>query len=368
MAKVSHIITEDADRIAAEFRPELQHMQGTTILVTGAAGFLCSYFIDAFARANQSFLSSKPVCVIAVDNFQSGLPVRLEHLQNAPGIALRTHDARFPMQLDAKVDWIIHGASIASPVFYRRFPLETIDVNVTGTRLMLDLARRDNVRALLYISSSETYGDPHAKHIPTPETYWGHVSFTGPRACYDESKRLAETLCSTYFSLYKTPVKVVRPFNVFGPGQRLDDGRIIPDLISAALERRPLVLFSDGRATRSFCYVSDAIRAMLRVFFSGRPGEAYNIGNDTEEVSIGRLAERMSEVAGEPKLPVRYEHNPDPNYTKDNPHRRCPDLTKLRSLEGWKPVTDVREGLRRTLDSYAELAQSEPVGSGEGQR
>jgi dTDP-glucose 4,6-dehydratase/UDP-glucuronate decarboxylase len=254
----------------------------------------------------------------------------------------------------------VHGASIASPVFYRRFPLETIDVNVTGTRLMLDLAR-NGARGLLYISSSETYGDPDPTSIPTPETYWGNVSFTGPRACYDESKRLAETICATYHRLYGTPVKIVRPFNVYGPGQRLDDGRIIPDLMSAALARRPLVLFSDGRATRSFCYVSDAIRAMLTVLLSGAEGEAYNIGNDTEEMSIGRVAECMSDVAGPPKLPVRYEASVDSNYLTDNPQRRCPDLTKLRRLKGWTPLVSVRDGLSRTLQSYQELAASTPV-------
>lgn len=359
MAKVTRVINEDARRIAEEFRPELERMEGTTILITGAAGFLCSYFIDAFAHANRSLLK-KPCRVIAVDNFQSGLPVRLEHLRDAPGIELRNHDMRLPLELDAPVDWIIHGASIASPVFYRKFPLETIDVNVTGTRLLLDLARKDAAKSILYISSSETYGDPDPQSIPTPETYWGNVSFTGPRACYDESKRLAETLCATYHRLYDTPVKVVRPFNVFGPGQRLDDGRIIPDLMSAALERRPLVLFSDGRATRSFCYVSDAIRAMLRVFFSGVEGEPYNIGNDSEETSIGRVAETMSEVAAAPKLPVQYQHSADPNYLKDNPQRRCPDLSKLRAL-GWTPLVDVREGLRRTLESYQELTSDTPA-------
>ena len=359
MAKVTHVIQEDVELIAKEMAGDLEQLADTTLLVTGAAGFLCSYLVDLMAFANREVLS-RPCRVIAVDNFQSGLPVRLEHLAGARGIVLRNHDARLPMPLDEPVQWIIHGASIASPVFYRQFPLETIDVNVTGTRLMLDLARL-GARTLLYISSSETYGDPDPASIPTPETYWGSVSFTGPRACYDESKRLAETLCATYHRLYRTPVKTVRPFNVYGPGQRLDDGRIIPDLMSSALERRPLVLYSDGRATRSFCYVSDAIRAMLRVMFSGREGEAYNIGNDVEEMSIGRIAETMSEVAGAPALPVRYESSADPNYLTDNPQRRCPDLTKLRALKGWTPLVGVRDGLRRTLESYRELAREPAV-------
>jgi UDP-glucuronate decarboxylase len=361
MSRVTRIIMEDVEQIALEFAEELRQMEGTTLVVTGAAGFLCSYLIDLLAFANTSMLS-RPCRVIAVDNFQSGLPVRLEHLRGASGIEVRAHDARQPMPLDVEVEWLIHGASIASPVFYRRFPLETIDVNVLGTRLMLDQARR-GARTLLYMSSSETYGDPDPASIPTRETFWGNVSFTGPRACYDESKRLAETLCATYHRLYGTPVKIVRPFNVYGPGQRLDDGRIIPDLVAAALARRPLVLYSDGRATRSFCYISDAIRAMLRVFFSGADGEAYNIGNDTEEMSMAHVAGIMSDVTGPPTLPVRYESSRDPNYLKDNPQRRCPDLTKLRSLNDWTPKITTRDGLRRTLASYAELGLDTPVQS-----
>src|SRR5207244_1227479 len=150
-------------------------------------------------------------------------------------VAFVDADVSQRLQLDTPVDWIIHGASVASPTFYRRYPLETIDANVGGTRQMLELARDPRVRGMLYLSTSEVYGDPGPASIPTPEEYHGNVSCTGPRACYDESKRLAETLCQTYASLYGVAVKVVRPFNVYGPGQRLDDGRIIPDLIRSAL-------------------------------------------------------------------------------------------------------------------------------------
>ncbi|MGH9652438.1 MAG: NAD-dependent epimerase/dehydratase family protein, partial [Bryobacteraceae bacterium] len=213
-------------------------------------------------------------------------------------------------------------------------------------------------RSLLYISTSEIYGDPDAAHIPTREDYRGNVSCTGPRACYDESKRMAETLCWVYHELYKVPVKAIRPFNVYGPGQRLDDKRIIPDLVSAALERRAIELFSDGRATRSFCYVSDAIRALWLILLSDANGEAFNVGNDEREIAIGELAELISQVAGPPRLEIRHRASEDKHYLTDNPQRRCPDLGKLRGRLGWSPKVPLAEGLERTLHSYRGALQS----------
>jgi dTDP-glucose 4,6-dehydratase/UDP-glucuronate decarboxylase len=168
-------------------------------------------------------------------------------------------------------------------------------------------------------------------HVPTRESYHGNVSSLGARACYDESKRLGETLCTTYFRLHATPVKTVRPFNVYGPGQRLDDKRILPDLMSAALAGGPLVLLSDGRATRSFCYASDAARAMLLVLLSEADGEAFNVGND-REISIAELAELVADAAAPPRPAVEHRASADRDYLTDNPQRRCPDLTKLRVL------------------------------------
>ncbi len=178
---------------------------------------------------------------------------------------------------------------------------------------MLDLARDQQVRSLLYLSTSEIYGDPDAAHIPTPEDYRGYVSCTGPRACYDESKRLAETLCATYYSLYQLPIKVVRPFNVYGPGQRLDDRRIVPDLISAAIERKSLVLLSDGTATRAFCYISDFITALWFILMSDANGEAFNVGNDEGETLIRQLADLVKQCAGDAQAqyPVCAERRPE---------------------------------------------------------
>ena len=349
------VIQDDLRAIAEGLKGRLAPLAGSTILITGGSGFLCSYFLDTLAYVNDTFLHS-PCRVISIDNLRSGVADRVAHLSNRTDFNFVTHDISEPLKLDEPVHWIIHGAGIASPTFYRKYPLETVDVNVTGTRQILELARRQEARSVLYLSTSEIYGDPDPAFIPTREDYRGNVSCTGPRACYDESKRMAETLCGIYRSLYDVPVKVVRPFNVYGPGQRLDDRRIIPDLISAALRRQPLILYSDGRSTRSFCYIRDAIQAMLLVLASDANGEAFNVGNDEKEITIGELACELVEITGPPKLEVVHKTSSDPQYLTDNPQRRCPDLSKLRAQFGWRPAVGIREGLRRTLHSYQEPA------------
>lgn len=354
LGKVTEIIRQDAGTLARELSSELAPLSGSTILITGAGGFLCSFMLDVLAALNDSVLSERAT-ILALDNFQSGVPERIEHLQNRSDFQLIKHDMRQPFVPENQVDYIVHGASIASPVFYRRFPLETIDVNINGTRHLLDLSMK-GAKSMLYLSTSEVYGDPDPAFVPTSEDYLGNVSCTGPRACYDESKRVAETLCTTYFRLHSVPIKIARPFNVYGPGQRIDDGRIIPDLLLAAIEKRPFVLFSDGKATRSLCYVQDAVKAILLLLMSDANGEVFNIGNDQQELSIGSVAELVSRIAAPPVNEVRYEVSEDPLYLTDNPQRRCPDLSKLRKATGFIPSVTLEDGMTRTLASYRELA------------
>lgn len=352
LPKFSQRIAADAREVIRRVGEEFQKLSGTTLLVTGANGFLCSYFVDTVAALNDTVLKN-PCRVVALDNFTVGMPERLAHLSGRDDVRFVQHDVSKPLELE-RADWIIHGASIASPVFYRQFPLETISANVNGTWQMLELARRKSARSILYLSTSEIYGDPDPAFVPTSEDYRGQVSCTGPRACYDESKRLAETLCMTYYRAHSTPVKVMRPFNVYGPGQRLDDGRIIPDLIGAAVRRDPIVLYSDGRATRSFCYVSDAITAMWLVLLSDADGEIFNVGDDREEISVAGVAERLREVAGPPLLDIQYRASADADFVTDNPQRRCPNLSHLRGRFDWRPEVDLNEGLRRTLRANLE--------------
>ena len=348
MTHLNPIIAEDIATIAARLDAYVDRLAGAEILITGGAGFLLSYVVDLIAHLNDVRFTA-PARVTVLDNMTTGVPARLAHLGARSDVAIVRHDVREPYVDGSPYGFILHGASIASPMVYRQFPLETIDANVMGTRHMLDRAHADGSRFLL-MSTSEIYGDPDPACVPTPETYRGSVSCTGPRACYDESKRLSETLLAVYADRHGVAGNALRPFNFYGPGQRLDDQRIVPDLMSAVLKREPIVLFSDGRATRSFCYITDAIAGLMLVWLNGRRGEPYNIGND-EEISIGDLARLAADLA-RPALPVEFRVSPDAAYLTDNPQRRCPDITKARRDLGFAPLVPVRAGLARTLASY----------------
>lgn len=356
--RMAPIVLDDCKIIVEDTAPAFQALAGKRVLITGASGFLMSYLVDVMAAWN-ALGRGDPVKVVALDNLKTGRSERLEHLAADRNFEFVQHDVTVPFNHGGRVDYIVHGASIASPMVYRKFPLETIDANVGGTRNMLELACKNNVAGMLVMSSSEIYGDPDPAFIPTPEGYAGNVMCMGPRACYDESKRMSETLSYVYHQLHKLPVVLIRPFNVYGPGFRLDDKRVLPDFFSAVLQRAPIVLHSDGRPTRTFCYVTDAIRAMLRLLVSGKGGEAFNVGNDEGEISMGDLARLTSKVGqnvmGGKAVAVEMHASDDAAYLTHNPQRRCPDLSKLRQETDWKPVISLEEGLTRTLTSYRQL-------------
>jgi UDP-glucuronate decarboxylase len=355
--KIVPTIREDANLITDDLPQVLSAIADSTLLVTGAQGFLCSYIVDAIAHYND--ISGKPPCrIIVMDNLSSAQGERLAHLKDRGDVAFLQHNVADPLTLDEPVHWIVHGASIASPPFYRQYPLETIDANVTGTRNLLALAVANDVRGMVIMSSSEIYGDPPPEFIPTPETYRGNVSCFGPRACYDESKRMAETLSWVYYDKFGVRANCIRPFNVYGPGLRLEDKRVLPDFIKAALSNQPIVLFSDGRPTRTFCYVTDFIRGLFHVLVSGKGGEAFNVGNDQGEISIIDLAKRVSHVAADvlkrPSVPVELRVSEDRVYLVDNPQRRCPDISKMRQFFPWGPTIALEDGLYRTLRAWRE--------------
>jgi UDP-glucuronate decarboxylase len=228
-----------------------------------------------------------------------------------------------------------------------------MDANTMGLRNLLDYAAVHRPEAFLYFSTSEIYGDPDAAHIPTDESYRGNVSCTGPRACYDESKRFGETLCVNFAKVRGVPVAMARPFNNYGPGLRLSDRRVLPDFFRDSLAGRDIVLHSDGLATRTFCYISDALSGYLRILLGGKPGESYNIGTEKPEIGMRDLAGLVMKLTGSGARVV-YRASDDRDYLTDNPQRRCPNIGKARGELGYEPRIGLEEGLGRALAYYRD--------------
>ena len=347
----------DAKDVVTELGPLNQRFSGKTILLTGAAGFLGSHFIHYFLLLNDSGALAKPCRVVAWDNFIRGIPPWLAPLQGRKDLVCETRDIVQKHPIEG-VDFIIHAASIASPMFYRKYPIETMDANVIGLRHLLDAVVAKPVESFLFFSTSEIYGDPDPANIPTKETYRGFVSCTGPRSCYDESKRYGETLCVNFALAYKVPVKIVRPFNNYGPGLKISDRRVLPDFYRDVLADRNIVLLSDGRATRTFCYIADAIAGYLRVLLCEHNGEPFNIGSEAPEISMRELAELVVKTSGKP-LKVEYQKSEDPKYLTDNPQRRCPSLEKSARMLGYRTRISMQEGLERTYRYYLDNPSAE---------
>lgn len=308
-------------------------------LVTGAAGFLGSQLI---AR-----LRAEGVPVVAVDNMSSGTEERLRRHAGDAGFVFIRADATDPRLLSLPelggVTEIYHLASPASPRFYQALPFETIEVNTAGTKLLLELAKRTGA-GIVYTSTSEAYGDPLVH--PQAEEYRGNVNTWGPRACYDEAKRLGEVYCYEYYKRYGVRVKVARLFNTYSAGLRNDDGRVISNFVGQALTGADLTVYGDGSQTRSFCYVDDTIRGLrLLMEKEAATGEIINIGNPVEH-TILELAHTVIRLSGSASS-VRFLPLPE-----DDPKVRRPDIAKARSLLGWQPVITLEEGLKRTIAAY----------------
>jgi nucleoside-diphosphate-sugar epimerase len=307
------------------------------VLVTGGAGFIGSHLCARLLREGHQ--------VLCADNLLTGSERNIEALRGDPQFTFLNHDVT--QQLDVEADAIFHLASPASPVGYWTYPFETIRVNTEGTWKLLDLAKRRNARFLM-ASTSEAYGDP-LEH-PQVEEYWGNVNPIGERSCYDESKRLGETLTMEYRRQYGCDVRIVRIFNTYGPHSQLEDGRFIPNFITQALTNRPVTVHGTGEQTRSICYVDDMVDGLMRAMWTeGTAGQVYNLGNPEEHSvlewanMIIRLCGSASQVVYEPKR-------------KDDPERRRPNIEKAERELGWVPRVDPEAGLARTIEWFrAEL-------------
>lgn len=333
---------------------------GAVILVTGCAGFL-GFYLTQYLVWYAGELGIRKV--IGLDTFLLGKPRWLSELaEEFPSVfSLQAFDIskdRIEEVAEAKAArYVIHAASIASPTFYRQYPVETIDANVWGLRRLLDFYKgAAGLEGFLFFSSSEIYGDPDAQSIPTEEAYRGNVACLGPRACYDESKRFGETLCYVFATSFGMPVTIVRPFNNYGPGMRTGDNRLPADLADAVIGRRDITLWSDGSPSRTYCYISDAVAGYFLGLLHGKY-DYFNIGSDQQEMTVRELAEIYratgAEMFGYPGK-VSYARSEDPEYLTDNPNRRRADIGKAREKLGYNPTIAVEEGVRRHLQFLSD--------------
>ena len=304
-------------------------------LVTGGAGFLGSFLCEKLLDQGHE--------VIALDNFYTGSRKNISHLLDHPSFELIRHDIVEPILLE--VDWIFNMACPASPIHYQYNPVKTVKTSVMGAINMLGLAKRVSAR-ILQASTSEVYGDPEIH--PQQESYWGSVNPIGLRSCYDEGKRVAETLMIDYHRQNQVDIKLVRIFNTYGPRMHINDGRVVSNFIVAALKEEPLEIFGDGEQTRSFCYVSDLIDVILKMMNKDDFIGPVNIGNPGE-FTIRELAEKILKLTGSrSKIQVRQERS-------DDPVRRRPDISLAREKLGWEPSVELEEGLGKTIEYFEKV-------------
>ncbi|KAG1660343.1 hypothetical protein FOA52_014396 [Chlamydomonas sp. UWO 241] len=334
MAPPSNGVADDAKTVI-KTRPRVDRKRS---LVTGGAGFVGSHLCD--------YLVARGDYVICVDNLFTGSKENIAHLLDKPNFEFIRHDVCEPLFIE--VDLIFALACPASPVHYKWDPIKTTKTSFLGTLNMLGLAKRCRARMLI-TSTSEVYGDP-LQH-PQTETYWGNVNCIGERSCYDEGKRIAETLCMDYHREHKTEVRIMRIFNTYGPRMALDDGRVVSNFVAQALTGKPLTVYGEGTQTRSFQYISDLIAGVIAVMEGDTVGP-FNIGNPGEFTMI-ELAQVVKEVVN-PDAEIVFREN-----TSDDPGKRKPDITKAKTMLGWEPKVALRDGLLHMVDDFKKRLELE---------
>ena len=333
-------IDNDIEKIYNNTKKFINKFSDKKILITGGNGFLGKYFVKVFLEYNK-FLK-KPLKLVVLD-----LKIKKNDKINDSNVTYIEKDVSKNFSIKKKIDFIIHAAGIASPFYYRKKPIETLEVSIEGTKNCLDLARKYKSK-FIFFSSSEIYGDPDKKNIPTKEAYRGNVSTLGPRACYDESKRLGETLCYIYNNKYNLDINIIRPFNVYGPGMKQKDYRIFPNFISNILNNKKINIYGTGKQTRTYCYITDAIEGFIRVLCYGKKGEVYNIGNTDPEISVSQIFKVLNKIHNE-KIHSKFIKHPK-SYPSDEPQRRCPDLTKAKTHLNYRPKVKLEDGLINFLN------------------
>jgi dTDP-glucose 4,6-dehydratase len=311
------------------------------VLITGAAGFLGSHLADRFLADGHS--------VVGLDNFITGNPQNIAHLMNEPRYEFIRHDISTYTYVSGDLDGVLHFASPASPIDYLEHPIPTLKVGALGTHNALGLAKAKRARFFL-ASTSEVYGDPLVH--PQSETYWGNVNPVGPRGVYDEAKRFAEAMTMAYHTYHKLDTRIVRIFNTYGPRMRPRDGRVVSNFIVQALSGEPITIYGDGSQTRSFCYVSDEVEGIYRLFMRGDSNPT-NVGNP-DEYTVKQLAEIVVELTGS-KSKIEYRELPT-----DDPKVRKPDITRARTMLEWEPSVKVHDGVARTIEYFRTVIGGQP--------
>ena len=345
---MNQIVKEDIENIALCKEIDWMKFSNKRVLVSGASGFLASYLIETLLSLEHIY--GIRVQITALIRSKERYDTRFGHHVNNPNLTMLLQDVCEPISLNHPHHFIIHAASQASPKYYGIDPVGTLKANILGTMNLLELARGNPIESFLYFSSGEVYGETNI--FPIKETDYGLVDPVKIRACYAENKKMGENMCVAWNSQYQIPTKIIRPFHTYGPGVSLEDGRVFADFIKNVIEGEDIVMNSNGEAKRAFCYISDATKAFFIVLLRGKESVPYNIGNPDAELSIKDLAGIICKLSPEKKLKIINKKNSNSKYyLKSLITRNCPDITRVSNLQ-WSPQVNVRDGFKRTIESY----------------
>lgn len=343
---INKIMQEDFEYIV-NYTLEWERLRNKTVLITGANGLLPSYMVRTILYLNDKRRMNCNI-IAWVRNKEKAFSLFKDYL-GRKDLKIIIQDVCVETYIEDKIDFIIHAASQASPIYYKVDPVGTLNANVFGTNNMLNISLKHKVKSFLFFSSGEVYGETN--NVPTNENDYGYLDPTKVRSCYGESKRLGETMCVAWFKQYNVPCKIVRPFHTYGPGIKSNDARVFADFIYNIVNNQDIILKSDGSDIRAFCYLADAIIGFFAVLFNGENGEAYNIGNPSGEISILELSQLLVKLFPERGLKVvKNEQMQDEKYLKSTIKRNIPDISKVRKL-GWNPKYSIEEGFYRTVKS-----------------
>ena len=344
------ILENDLKEIISSSQIPWQKLSGKSVLITGSNGMLASYLIETILYLNDYVLEKKITAICLSRNKEKTIK-RFELYDNRKDLDFIFQDVCTPITYKNPVHYIIHAASQASPKYYGKDPVGTLEANVIGTRNLLQFAKSKEIESFLFLSTGEIYGAVDHTKLKIKEDDCGLINPLTVRACYAESKRLAETMCLAYKHQYNIPIKIARLFHTYGPSIALDDGRVYGDFIANIINNENIYLNSDGSAKRPFCYITDATVGLFLILLKGQVGEAYNLGNPDQEKSVLELAEILVTLFSERKIKVIREGKKlESGYLKSSLTTNCPDIEKIKSL-GWQPTITIQEGFKRTIEA-----------------